>query len=201
MKNELEKLNEIKDAIKIEEEKLKNIYWIKDSSISLHNFLLEINYKKQELKKEQEEILKNRKRDDEEYNYNLIQARKKSEDEYLQKQNTLKNMFDEDIKIRKDEIEKDELELKNSLGELKELKLFKENFEKNKNDAIKFELDNQKKELNRDFDVKFNIENQKNTSEINLLKQEILNLKNLLKNKDDNLSELKIEALNAKQKA
>lgn len=201
IKEKLSRLEEIKKTIEIEENKLKEIYWIKNTAISLNSFLEIVEQEKQKWVEEKSEIEKQRKREDEEYKYNLEQARKKEEDQYQEKQKLTKEKFEDEMKSKKIEIESKESVLQENIKELEELRVFKEDFEKMKKDAIDQELAKQKEFLTKDHEIKFQLEKQSNDWEKKLLKQEIENLKQVIKMRDSQLEELKKEAEGSKERA
>jgi len=199
--NELSKLNEIKKVVAIEEGKLKKIYSIKDVAISLTSFLELVEKENKKWEEGEKEKGIKRKREEEEYIYELNKKRKEEEDKYGEKQKNIKELFENTMKNEKDEIEKKKQELKTNLVEFDELKKFREQYEQIKNKEIENALSIQKESLKKDFDTKFLIETQKLDSEKKLIEQRLTNVEDLLKQKDSQVLILKKEAWEANRKA
>ena len=209
---ELSKLKDIKEAKSIEENKLKELYGIKNTAVSLSEFLNIIKETKENWEKEkqirnnawseenQEKEIK-RKRENDEYQYQLKIKRQQDEDTYNVKKQQEKDAFEKEIKERREEITKKEKEIKEQLHELESLKKFKSEYEKTLESAVKKALEQQTSELKKDLDIKLKLETQKYQAEKDLLNQKILSLEEALKDKNLQINELKKEATEAKHKS
>lgn len=173
---ELNKLQEIRSAISAEQQKLENLYGIKNAAISLQEFLQLQEEQKKAWKLEQEEDAKMRQREEEEYLYGLKLKRKKEHDEYTEEQNKIRAIFEEEMREKKDEVEQKEKLLQAQLNELEELRKFRQQAEILKEKAVQESLGKQQKDLQKDFETRSTLENQKNSAEKDLLEQKIKTL-------------------------
>ncbi len=173
---ELNKLQDVRSVISAEQHKLENFYGIKNTAISLQEFLQMQEEQKKAWKLEQEEYAKIRQREEEEYFYSLKLKRKKEQDEYADQQNSIRALFEEEMRLKKEEINQREQLLKAQLIELEELRKFKQQAEVLKEKAVQENLGKQQKDLQKDFDTRFTLENQKHNAEKDLLEHKIKTL-------------------------
>lgn len=212
LEEELQRLEEIRQAIAIEEKKLKELYGIKDASISLSQFLQTLEeekkhweMKKQEQEKASKESLQQRgiqrQREEEEYDYHLKQQRKQEEDKYKREQAQIREKFETMMRDQRQEVDQKEDSLQKQLEELEALRSFKTQSEQWREKGIQEALSQQKNSLEKDFKVQFEIQDQKNTATVQLLERDIEHLKSLIAGKGQEVIVLKKEAEEAQKKA
>lgn len=100
--DEQKRLEEIRSAIKIEEDRLKELYEIEAASVKLEDFIKAQEVKKEIFEEEYERMRLMRKREQEEYEYTISQQRKREEDFHHAKE--------EDFKKREDDLRAQEKE-------------------------------------------------------------------------------------------
>jgi hypothetical protein len=201
LKEEIDRLNEVKSAVNIEQQKLQNIYGIKDIATSLQEFLKLKEEEKMLWELQKEELKKQQKRDVEEYEYNMKLKRKKEEDDYSNNRQKIKELFDEEMRNLRDQVVQKESALEAQLSEFEELKKLKEQFETLKQKAIDNALTAQSKVLEESFANKSAMEKQKNDAEKSLLLQTLKALEEKIKDNDREIVELKKDARMANNKA
>lgn len=198
---ELNKLQEIRSAISTEEQKLENLYGIKNTAISLQDFLQFQEEQKKAWNLEREEHEKIEQREEEEYHYNVKLKRKKEQDEYAEEQSKIKALFEEAMQDKKEEIEQQEKLLQAQLNELEELRKFQKQAEIVKEKAVKENLERQQKDLQKDSETRFALENQKHHAEKDLLEQKVKMLDEQVANYCSEINLLKKELRLANDKA
>ncbi len=197
----LGKLQNVRDLIVVEEKKLKNIYGLKTTCISLADFLRLIEQEKLKWETEKQEQKALRQREEDEYGYLLQKKRKQEEDEYLWKQKQIKAEFDADMTRQKEEITKKETELKTQESELADLRKLKIGFEAEKEKAVKFALETQAKEMKKEHDTTTLLNAQKSEAEKKLLQQQLSHFESLVSQKEVELRATKKEAEEARNKS
>jgi len=184
------------------------------------DFEKEITDKKSHWKKEQLEyqlfvkeqdtnLTKNRKREEEEYSYNLHITRKKEQDTYDHNKTTLeKQLTDKKASFDKEIAEREKLVAEREI-EFAELKKKSESFEKELSRAISETEKRVTEQLNTKFNYETQLKNKDNEGEIKLKDQIILTLQNKIKdlellnkqlsvkvdNSEINVKEIAIKAL------
>ena len=211
------RFDEIQEAKKIESERLKELYGITENARTLEALLLaqkkqeeefkeemgkkrdelekEINTKKENWKKEQEEhelrkkeqerVLKvEREREGEEHKYQIKIRNQKDKDEYEQR----KLQMERELETRQKEVEVDiekRLEnIKKQEEELNELRKIKANYEKEIKSAVEATKTNITKELETKYEYEAQLKEKDSNATIELLKQTIGSLKEKLSEKD-----------------
>ncbi len=193
LEKEAQKLQEVRDAIIIQEKYLSEIHQIKAEAETLSSLIQAHNEKKEELESEYkkqmekltaeiEEKKKEWKREQEEYDYELNLKRKKDENEYQQKR-----------LVKEQELEKREIELVQQKNELEELRQLKELF----NEKLEEEVANAQKEATQktkyEEEVKAKILAEKIAAEKKIAEMTIESLKRRINDQDMDISCLKKE--------
>ena len=197
------KLNKTQEAIKIQEDRLKELYQInaeadslaaliasqKEKKSEFENYMAEEKARwdkeqkeREEQRKEEEEMLKKqRKREEEEYNYKIQQKRKIESDQYEEKKNKQekelkekKEAFEQEIKSREQAVAESENELQDLRKQVEE---FPATLQKEVDNAIKITTENLKKE----YDYEKLLKAKEYESELKLHTQTITNLQNRIK--------------------
>lgn len=190
---ELEKLNQLQKAIKIETDRLEEIHGIKAEADSLANLFQLHTDKEKELKesfltKEEEfkksiEIKKEQwSREQEQYDYELQLKRKQEEDEYMEKK-----------KMKEKELSERELQMKAREDELKELRKLRENFDHMLDEEIEKVANKAAKEARETEEVKAQILSEKMAADKKVMEMTVQMLQKQLRDQEGEVGRLKKE--------
>lgn len=219
MTQEYKKLSDLQEAIKIEQEKLQELYEIRENADSLAALILAQKQKKEafeleiselkttwekektlmeaQAKEAKEKIQKDRKREEEEYQYERTIKRKKETDSYEQEKSRLTlELTDKKASFEK-EITEREARVSETEQELKELRAKNAKFPNEMEDALAKKEQEITEKLTRDFDFEKKLSEQQNASSIELKNQTIETLEAKIKEQDLYLKELSSKSSNA----
>ena len=203
---------QVKEAVKIEKDNLEELYQITTNAHSLaaliaaqkeqkENFDAEMSDKKtiweeneiktqQEIKEDEDALKKTRKRDEEEYHYNLKIIRKKDQDAYEEKKTALEKDLTEKKSTFEKEISERESAVKEAENELNELRKKTAEFPK----ILETELEKlgkeTEKELKRQYDFEKQLSEGQNKAELQLKTQTVETLKTKIKDQDTLITQL-----------
>ena len=202
----------IKEAVKIEKENLEELYQITTNAHSLaaliaaqkeqkEIFEIEMSEKKriwkeeeikkqQEIKEAEDALKKARKRDEEEYQYNLKINRKKEQDIYEAKKEKLeKDIIEKKIAFEK-EISERESTVKDAENELADLRKKSAEFPKILETELEKLRKETEKELKRQFDFEKQLTASQNKAELQLKIQTIETLNAKIKDQETLINQL-----------
>jgi hypothetical protein len=199
--SELRRLEEVRKAIKIEEDNLERIYGIKSAAISLTEFLEVIEEQKEKWQQAKEQKQKEREREEEEYAYKLQKKRQQEEEEYRLQQKKVKELFEEDMQSRRQAIEQKEAELAASLEELESLRAFQAGAEADKQEAVAVAVSEREAQLKKELEAERHLRQSEAAAASQLLEQKVGYLEERIAEKDHYLRDLKAEAEEAERRA
>ena len=208
---ERHKLKEIQQAIDIEKNNLSRKHEIGEQADMLEALLLAQEQKRQNFEKERtrfqaefEEqktyLLKERKREMEEYNYGLKLDRQKDADQYLLKKTALEQELIQKRGAWEAECSEREKSLKDNEAELASLREQVASFPESLNAAIEKARTESIEKLQIEYKFNSKLREQEYTSETNLLKQTIESYKAKTKEMEDLTTQLTKQANTAGQK-
>jgi|AntAceMinimDraft_17_1070374.scaffolds.fasta_scaffold52234_1 hypothetical protein len=184
MENVFKEFEKLHESVKIEKENLEELYQISANAHSLSALIAAQKEKQEAFEKETEEkklqwkteeekrqseiteakvtLDKLRKRDEEEYQYNLKIKRKKEQDEYEEKKNKLeKELLEKKTRFEKEMIER-EVKIKEAETELLELRKKNEGFP----DILEKEVKKAQQETEKTLKQQYNFEKQLSDNKI-----------------------------------
>lgn len=215
------KLQKTLDALRIGEERLKELYQINAEADSLAALIAAQKEKKAEferfmieerskwdkgqkelsaLRKEEEDALKkNRKREEEEYIYSIQQKRKIETDQYEEKKSRLEREMNEKKQTFENEIRNREQAVAESEKELRNLQKQVEGFPETLRKAIENAVKEAEDVLTREFNHKKELETREHAGEISLKNQTIENLQGRIKDLEIQLKQAASKVDSAEQ--
>ena len=203
---------QVKEAVKIEKDNLEELYQITTNAHSLaaliaaqkeqkEDFDAEMSEKKniwqekeikkqQEIKEAEDALKKARKRDEEEYQYNLKINRKKDQDTYEEKKTSLEKQLAEKKTTFEKEISERESAVKETENELNELRKKTAEFPKILETELEKLRKETEKELKRQYDFEKQLSESQNKAEQQLKTQTIETLKAKIKDQETLINQL-----------
>jgi hypothetical protein len=231
---ESKKLSQVQDAIKIQEQRLQDLYGINSTADSIavmltlqkekkEAFEKQMEQKQRQLdeeiadarqkwdkekkevellmKEEKDRLLKQRKRDEEEYAYNLEISRKKDADLYAQKKAGLeKELADKKEKFEQ-EIKSREQAVINAETELNDLRLKNASFPKLIEQSVKAAVAENTEKLQTTYKFESQLKSKEYETDVKLRDQEIANLKAKIKDLESQLAQSSTKAEQADKSA
>lgn len=208
---ELKNLEKVKQAAKLEEERLENVYKIKAEAESLLSLIETREFKKAEFEKKAREDQENLKsdadkkqklneRENEEYEHNLKMARKKEVYEYELKELSRERDFAEKMTVREKELKLREDNMTAREGELKMLRAKMESFPSELEKAVKESAKKAKEEAENQAKIQKEMAEKDFAGERELAKFKIASLEDVVKKQTVQIQALDSQLASANQK-
>lgn len=208
---ELKNLEKVKQATKLEEDRLENVYKIKTEADSLLGLIEIREFKKSEFEKKAKEDQENLKsdvdkkqkqneRENEEREHNLKMARKKEEYEYELKQLNKERDFAENMTAREKELKLREENMTARENELKVLRAKMESFPLELEKAVKESAKKVKEEAENQAKIQKEMAEKDFSGEMELAKFKITSLEDVVKKQIAHIQSLDSQLAVANQK-
>lgn len=208
---ELKNLERAKQAAKLEEDRLENVYKIKNEADSLLGLIetrerkrTEFEKKAQEeaegLKSDADKKQKQNERENEEYAHNLKMARKKEDYEYELKQLSKERDFSEKMVLREKELKLREENMTARENELKTLRAKMESFPSELEKAVKESAKKAKEEAENQAKIQKEMAEKDSAGERELAKFKIASLEDVVKKQTAQIQALDSQLAVANQK-
>lgn len=195
------KLNEIREAIKIENAKLEEVYSITLAADALQTLISDYDLREQELQTSIEQKQKAWEREQEEYAYNLKISRRQDQDEYERSQAKKKADWQAGIDQKEQELQEREEELNARQKETEDMRQQIQDFPVRLERKIKEAKEAKEKALKKDFATEKQLFQQKHESEKGILQVKISNFEEIIKTQSAEVVSLKQSAFDAHNRA
>ena len=195
LSKESQVLQELRQAIEIERKNLEEVRNIQLADDALKLLIDEYDQKRSDSSEEIERKQKEREREEDEYQYNLKLKRRKEEDEYEQKRQQQKAKWEQEIRIREEELAKKEKEFNEQRAEFERLKAEVESYPKRQEQLIERVKMEVSQTLKKDFEIEKKLMEQDWSAKVQMLEIKTANLQETIKNQLVEIKSLK-DALN-----
>jgi len=206
------KLQDVRKAVKIEKQRLQEVYNIELANDALQTLIADYSSKEKELelrRQNEESALneemnnrrKNWEREQEEYKYNLKIERKKEENEYEMAQAKKQAEWQENINRKEEELNEREDSLNKRTEDIEQMKQKIEAFPDKLEGAVHSAVKGKEHSLRKEFDTEKQIKDQKYSSEKEMLESRIGSLQETIKNQTDEVVSLKKALAESNQRA
>ncbi|MBL7150289.1 MAG: hypothetical protein ISS84_01580 [Candidatus Pacebacteria bacterium] len=198
---ESQKLNELRQAVRIETKGLQETYNITLAADTLQALIAEYDAKEKELQEQIGGQKKSWEREHEEHAYNLKIARRKENDEYEAEQSKKRAAWQEEMTAKEKELEEREQALTNQTEEIENMKKQTEDFPARLERKINEAKQGKEIALRKDFATEKQMLEQKFSAEKGILEVKNNNLEALIKNQSSEMTSLKQSLTEANQRA